>query len=221
MEKPCYKCGQTLEEGIPFCPHCSAPQIRVVVAEPVAPLPVLVTAEAGQAALPAAQTVPVLALPMQWSQALRPCALAALVAIVLGFLHLYLFVVMLSAGFLAVIFYRQPRPGSFVKALTGARLGALSGFLFFIMTSLLAALAAAVPEIRTSMREQFIEYVKNLAASRPGDPQVQALLDQLKTPDGLVSVLVALGVLYFIASVVLAGVGGALGAAVFGRRDRS
>ena len=37
MEQPCYKCGQTVEEGIPFCPHCSAPQIRVVVAEPAPP----------------------------------------------------------------------------------------------------------------------------------------------------------------------------------------
>ena len=36
MEQPCYKCRQLVEEGRPFCPHCGAPQIRVLVAEPVA-----------------------------------------------------------------------------------------------------------------------------------------------------------------------------------------
>ncbi len=222
MEQPCYKCGQTVEEGVAFCPHCSAPQIRVVMAEP-APQPLAFTGAAAtedSEGLPASQTVPVLAVPVRWSQALKPCALAALAATVLGLLHLYPLVVMLSAGFLAVIFYRQARASGPIKVLSGLRLGALGGFLFFVLTSLLAALGAAVPEVRANIREQIIEYVKNVAASRPGDPQIQSLLDQLKTPDGFVGMLVALGVLFFLFSIVLGGLGGALGGFIFGRRDR-
>src|SRR5437660_9980738 len=33
MEHPCHKCGQAVEDGIPFCSHCGAPQIRVAVAD--------------------------------------------------------------------------------------------------------------------------------------------------------------------------------------------
>src|ERR1700726_4801865 len=132
MEQSCYKCRQAVEEGTAFCPHCSAPQIRVVIAEPAAPLAYAAAGAESQdsTALPASQTVPVLALPMQWSQALRPCALAALVATLLMFLGLNPFVAMFSGGFLSVLFYRQRR-GSMVKAGSGARLGALSGILCF------------------------------------------------------------------------------------------
>ena len=97
-----------VEEGVAFCPQCSAPQIRVVIAEPVpAPLAfAAATASQDSEVLPASQTVPVLALPMQWSEALRPCALAALVATLLMFLGLNPFVAMFSGGFLSVLCYR-------------------------------------------------------------------------------------------------------------------
>jgi len=118
MEQPCYKCGQTVEEGIPFCPHCSAPQIRVVIAEP-APQPLAFspasTTSRDSVVLPASQTVPVLALPMQWSQAFKPCALAALVASILMSLGLHPLVAMISVGFLAVVLYRQRQPGIMIK----------------------------------------------------------------------------------------------------------
>lgn len=120
MEQPCYKCGQIVEQGIPFCPHCSAPQIRVVVAEPATPPPLAVKSSQDSDELPASQTVPVLAMPMQWSQALKPCVLAAVVASVLMVLGLNPFVAMAVVGFLAVVFYRQRRPEIMIKAATGA-----------------------------------------------------------------------------------------------------
>jgi hypothetical protein len=218
MENPCYKCGQTVEEGTPFCPHCSAPQIRVVLAEP-APL-ALATASPDAAALPASQTVPVLALPMQWSQALRPCALAALVAVLLIFLRLYPFVSMISAGFLAVVFYRQRRPGTMIKAATGARIGALSGLLWFAMLSILGALVVLVlrkgPELRNGIITTFQD-----AASQTADPNMLALLERAKTPEGFEALILASLVLAFLAAIVLGALGGALGAAILGRRDKS
>ncbi len=127
MEQSCYKCRQAVEEGTAFCPHCSAPQIRVVIAEPAAPLAYAAAGAESQdsTALPASQIVPVLALPMQWSQALRPCALAALVASLLMSLGLNPFVAMFSVGFLAVVFYRQSQRGIMIKTSSGAALGAL------------------------------------------------------------------------------------------------
>ncbi len=222
MEQPCYKCGQTVEEGVPFCPHCSAPQIRVVVAEP-APQPLALataTTSQGSEALPASQTVPVLALPMQWSQAVKPCALAALVASLLMYLGLHPFVAMASVGFLAVVFYRQRRPGIMVKAAAGAGLGAMAGLLWFAMSSIVEALVVIFLHKGPELRNALIAKIQEVA-SQTSDPQVLAMFERAKTQSGLEFLMLAGLVFAFLASIVLGGLGGALGGAILGRRDRS
>jgi hypothetical protein len=218
MEQPCYKCGQTVEEGIPFCPHCAAPQIRVVVAEP-APPPLAIAAETMQGVLPASQTVPVLALPMQWSQALKPCVLAGVVASGLMLLGLHPFVAMVCVGFLAVIFYRQSRPEIMLKAKTGAGLGALAGLLWFAMSSVIEALVVLVfhkgAELRTALLTKIQE-----AASQTSDPQILAMFERFKTQAGLEFLMIAGLICAFLASIALGGLGGALGGAILGRRRR-
>jgi hypothetical protein len=223
MEQPCYRCGQTVDEGIPFCPHCSAPQIRVMIAEPVpAAAPMADVAVPAQAeALPASHTVPVLALPMSWSDALRPCALAALVALVLVFLRLYPFVAMGCAGFLAVLFYRQRKPDRLINPRVGARLGILSGFLFFGAIALLLTLISTGQDFRAKLSAQILESAQQFAAAHPGYPEVQAAIEQLKTPEGMVRTLVTGCILFLVFSLLLAAVGGALGGAILGRRDKT
>lgn len=222
MEQPCYKCGQAVDEGIAFCPHCAAPQIRVIIAEPAPPPTVLATDETSHTSgvLPGAQSVPVLALPMKWSQSLRPCALAALVASLLMYLGLNPFVAMLSVGFLAVVFYRQRRPRMMIKTMAGAGLGALSGLLWFAMSSVLEVLIVIFlhkgPEIRAALLTKIQE-----AASKTSDPQVLSVFERFKTPGGIEFLMLAGLVLAFLASIVLGGLGGALGGAILGRRDRS
>jgi hypothetical protein len=222
MEQSCYKCGQTVEEGIPFCPHCSAPQIRVVIAEPAPPPLAFATATASQdaAVLPASETVPVLALPMQWSQAVKPCALAALVALLLMYLGLHPFVAMFSVGFLAVVFYRQRRPESMIKATTGARLGALSGVLWFAMTSIMEALIVIFLHKGAEFHNALTEKLQQLS-SQTSDPQLLAMFARFKTPGGFEFLMLMSLVFAFLASIVLGGLGGALGSAVLGRRQRS
>ena len=223
MEQLCYKCGQAVEEGVAFCPHCSAPQIRVVVAE----LMPINTASADTAAqlpgaggIPASRTVPVLAVPMQWSQAVKPCALAALVASLLMSLGLNPFVAMLSVGFLAVVFYRQRQPGTAIKPGVGARLGALSGVLWFAISSILETLVVIFLHKAPEIRNELIARIEQ-AASRTSDPQTLAVFDRLKTPGGL-EFLMVFGLLFaFLASLVLAGLGGALGGTLFNRRDKT
>ncbi|MFZ0731447.1 MAG: hypothetical protein WAM79_03890 [Candidatus Sulfotelmatobacter sp.] len=223
MEQSCYKCGQLVEEGRPFCPHCAAPQIRVLVPEPVAAAVPYAEADAlpqSPRDLPASQTVPVLALPMSWSDALKPCALAALVATVLMGLGLHPFVAMLSVGFLAVVFYRQSRPGIAIKPAGGARLGAISGLLWFAMSAVLEATVVLFlhkgPEVQKGLRD-----VIEQAASRTSDPQAVAMFTWFKTAQGLQVLMICAIVFSFIAAIVLGAVGGALGGTIFGRRNKS
>lgn len=223
MEQPCYKCGQVLDEGRPFCPHCGAPQIRVLIAEPATAGAFAdgATSASLPAALPASETVPVLAVSGPWSQALKPCALAAIVTTVLMFLGLHPLVAMFSAGFLAVVFYRQARSGVAMSAGSGGKLGALGGFFCFALLALLVAFAAMVPDLRTKFREGIIENAEKWAAAHGGDAQVQAALEQMKTPEGFIMMMILGGILLLVCSIVLGVLGGALGGGIFGRRDRS
>jgi len=222
MEQSCYKCRQAVEEGTAFCPHCSAPQIRVVIAEPAAPLAYAAAGAESQdsSALPASQIVPVLALPMHWSQALRPCALAALVASLLMSLGLNPFVAMFSVGFLAVVFYRQSRRGIMIKTSSGAALGALGGLLWFAMSSIFEALVVIFLHKGPELRNELLAKIQQ-AASQTSDPQVQGVFERFKTQGGLEFLMLA-GLLFaFLASIILGGLGGALGATILGRREKS
>lgn len=222
MEQLCYKCRQVVEEGIPFCPHCSAPQIRVVIADP--PLsPAFAAAAASQesAPMPASKTVPVLALPMQWSQTVRPCALAALVASVAMILKLVVpLIAVLGAGFFAVALYRRNNPGVMVRASSGARLGGLCGFLCSAITAVLGALRVAVLREGEQIRHTMLEIVQQ-NAPRYSDPKYQPALEFLRSPAGLVFMMVFLLIVTFLIFLILGTLGGALGGTILGRRDRS
>lgn len=224
MEQACYKCGQSVEEGRPFCPHCMAPQIRVLVAEPVlapASFAEPATATRASADLPASETVPVLAVPTSWSQAVKPAASAAVLGTILMVLGLYPIVAILIMGFLAALFYGQSHPGSAMKPTIGIRLGALSGLFSSGFITLVTALGTLIPEVRDKFHEQTLEYVRNAAASQPSNPQLQGLLEHLKTPEGFVLVVVAFAVVFVTLAIVLSSLGGALAAAILGRRKRS
>lgn len=224
MEQPCYKCGQTVEQGTPFCPHCSAPQIRVVIAEP-APQPLAFSAAAtisqDSDVLPASQTVPLLALPMQWSQTLKPCALAALIAAVAMVLKLVApLIAVIGAGFLAVAFYRRNSPGVMVRAGAGARLGALCGAFCSAMTAVLGSMRVAFLHEGDQIRRVLLEAVQQTAARYP-DPQFQPTLDFMRSSGGMVFMMAVLLVFALLAFLLLGTLGGALGGVVLGQRERS
>jgi hypothetical protein len=221
MEQPCYKCGQGVEEGVTFCPHCAAPQIRVMVAEPTA------TAVSGAAAdvlppasvFPASETLPGLAVPMHWSQALKPCALAALVASILLSLGLNPFVAMLCVGFLAAVFYRQGHPGIPIRPGTGARLGAIGGLLWFAMSSILEALVVLFFHKGAEVRQNLLQVIDQ-AASRTNDQEVLAVFSRLKTPQGLEVLMIVGLATVLVAAVILGTLGGALAGTIFGRKNQ-
>jgi len=170
--------------------------------------------------LPASETVPVLAVPTGWSEAFKPCALAAVVASVLMGLGLNPLVAMVSVGFLAVIFYRQGRPTAVIRAASGARLGALSGLLWFAMSAVLEVLVVLIlrkgPEV-----QKFLSDAIEQAAKRTSDPQTLAMFERFKTPQGHDFLLLFFLVMGFFTAIILAAIGGALCGAILGRRNKS
>jgi hypothetical protein len=157
-----------------------------------------------------------LAVPMHWSQALKPCSLAAGIASLLMLLGLNPFVGMLSVGFLAVIFYRQSSPQASIRPGTGARLGALSGLLCFAMASIVEAALVLVLHKGAEIRNALLTAV-NQAAARTSDPQALAVFNHFKSAEGL-EFLMIFGLLFgLVAAIVLASISGALGGAVLGR----
>jgi hypothetical protein len=221
MDHPCYKCAQLVEDGVPFCAHCGAPQIRVSI--PDLSLGTITSgAEAvaqGSSALPVSGNVSLPYLPTRWAATLQPCALAALISVFLIALGLNPFVAMLGAGVLAVTFSRRRNPEMPIKAGPGARLGAICGLVCFAMSATVEALVVVVlhkgPEVRNAMLQ-----VIQQAATKSNDPQVVAALDYFKSPPGMAVLLLFALVSAFFASIILGSIGGALAGAFFGRDQR-
>lgn len=157
---------------------------------------------------------------MRWSQAIKPCALAAVVASVLMLLGLNLLVAMFSVGFLAVVFYRQGQPGLPVKAWAGARLGALSGLLWFATSCILVAVKVLAMQQGAEVRKGLLEAITQ-AASRTSDPQLLAVFDRLKTPEGLEFLMIFFLFFGLFAAIVLGAAGGALSGAMLARRKKN
>jgi hypothetical protein len=222
MEHPCHSCRQTVEDGLPFCQHCGAPQIRVVTVEPL--LASESAAAEGQSprdmdAFHTTQHVSQVASAIAWSNALPACALAAAIAAVLMALGLMVpFLAVVGAGFLAVGFYRRRNPGVLIQAGAGARLGAVSGLLCFGMSAVLE-LALAIFHKGALLRDKMFEAMQQ-AASRTTDPQAVAMLEYLKSPAGMSVMIVFVLIFAFVAFVVLSSLGGALGGIVLGRANR-
>jgi hypothetical protein len=222
MDHPCYKCGHSIEDGKAFCSQCGAPQIRVAIAEiPAQPV------AAGDGFSPALvhevdsgfPAVPIPSLPAPWSHAVRPCALAAAVAVGLMFLGLNPFVAALGAGFLAATFSQRRSPGSVIRPATAARLGAFSGLLLFGMSTIAETLVVAVLHKGPEIRSEMMEKVQQAAARYPG-PQGEPFLEFVKSPGGFAFMMVASLVFGLVAFLILGGVGGAISAALVGRRNR-
>jgi hypothetical protein len=221
MDHPCYKCAQLVEDGVPFCAHCGAPQIRVAIPDP-SPGTVSSAAEAaaqGNPVLPGSANAPLAYLPTRWVGTLQPCALAALISVLLIALGLNPFVAMLGAGILAVIFSRRRNPEIVIKAGTGARLGAISGLFCFGMSATLEAIVVAVFHKGPELRNAMLQIIQQTAA-KTNDPQVTAALDYFKSPQGVAVVLLFALVTAFFASIILGSIGGALAGVFLGRRDR-
>jgi hypothetical protein len=205
VEHSCQQCGNTVEDGRPFCPQCRAPQISVKIAIPdseIAPglsshtdqFPSDASVETRLASSHARQAMPGSAMDR---------AVAAHSAIKAGVLGVFIGAIPLIGitltGALAVYFYRR-KSGLILPGALGARLGAAAGLVVFAIGAFFTVVIIA-----SHGQQQFIDFMMTTFqrfGANTADPRIQASLQNLFTPSGQVA--------SFIVTVGFASVGGAL-----------
>ena len=215
MERPCYKCGASVEEGTPFCARCNAPQIRVVGPEPLgapgAAMPQVAIEEyASHAASPPSA--------LEWPQALPSAGIALLVAILITVVSKSTRLAMLAAGFLSVVLYRRRCPATHVTAGMGARLGALTGALGFGVVGVTLALFTVFRSGK-EIHDAFVTYIQQ-AAAQGGDPRLQQVIDLLNTADGFTFIMIFSLIITLVAFTIFSSLGGAISAFLLHRKER-
>ncbi len=219
-----------MEEGVPFCPHCGAPQIRVVLPETA---PELISTPSSDE-LPAA--APVIASspwgppragfaprePIHWNQVWQGALLAGVGAALLSslpFLALGSLLWMLLAGALSVSMYQRRVPSAVVRPGTGMRIGALAGVFAFVITAIMSTVLFATEgdQLRQLMEEQL-----RASMAKAPDPRTQEIMQQfmakLATPEGLATFFLWVMALIAVVFVIFSAAGGALGASLSARR---
>ena len=157
---------------------------------------------------------------LQWSYALPAAALAGLIAAVMMLIPIGAFGLgMLASGALAVMFYRRRNPVANVTPAMGARLGALSGTLGFGIFAIFTAAEMLIFRSGGQLRDALLQAIQQSAA-RSSDPQAQQILEYLKSPQGLLLMMVLGLVVMGLAFLIFSSLGGALAAALLRRKDR-
>jgi hypothetical protein len=219
MEHPCSKCGAMVTDGLPFCPQCKNPQIRVPGFETADPVPGV--AESGEHELSGGigalrKPMPVL-LGVQWHQALPAAAMGGVISILSLILPLAVWGPAYAiGGAAAVLVYRWRARNARLTPAVGAKVGAASGGFGFAFVAIVtvATYVYHSDELRKAMGEAI-----NQMTSRGSDPQAaQQALELLKSQEGL-GFFVAFGLsMLLIIFVIASSVGGALCASWLRRR---
>lgn len=216
MEHPCPKCGATVEDGVPFCKECRAPQIRVVGVEPRSPG----GHDDQEFALRSVERPQSQSSRIRWWRALPGAALAGALSLLLAQIPLAAYgPAFLAGGALSVVFYRRRVKEAQVTPAIGARLGAAGGGFGFLLLAMRAILVLFYQpdELRKAVAARVSQLVSQLAARGYSAEDAPKFLEFLKTPEGFVmfSLLVAL-----VISVVGSSIGGAWYSAWLRKRAR-
>jgi len=207
-----------VEEGVPFCKQCGAPQIRVVGLEPE-PAPTASPVDPSSPVLPppylpsAPPQFPIAGTgTVQWSRALPGAALGGVFSLLAMVIPYAVFgPAFLLGGALAVMFYRKSSGGVAPAPGAGARIGAASGGFGFLYLAVLAVATAVYRS--TEVRDAMLESVSQMAA-RGYDPQKVAQVQELiKSPDGMMLFLSFGLFVMFLIMAVGSSIGGAFYAA--------
>ena len=236
MEHPCYRCQALVDEGIAFCPHCGAPQIRVAAPEESQPStppppPAEFPSPPVQPAFPPEQWSPsgtVYPPPppnaIRWDLAWRGALLAGIGAAILSavpFISVGCCLWMLGAGAISVRLYQRRVPEASVTPGMGMKLGALTGMIAFAVNAAVTVVSFVALRSTGEFRKALDEQMQKQMASNP-DPKVQEMvqrmMDWMTTPQGAATLIVLVLVFMAVMFVVFCGAGGAIGASMFGRR---
>lgn len=237
MEHDCPQCGAPVEDGRPFCAQCHAPQIHVSVRPPTAPVTEPLPPGTPEDAQPPAQPM-VAPRPGRQTQpgaspgqridrraALGAAVLAgALAAVGSAFgVVLLALLCMFAAGGLAVTLYRRRTGYPTLSAWMGAKVGIFAGGWGFGVLAFVNLMQLFSGGHRSEMHKTLGEMMREQVSAAPDDATRQMMqgLTNFMASDHGMAVFVALGLLCLgLCFVVVAGLGGALGATLFGRDDR-
>jgi hypothetical protein len=235
VEHPCHQCHAAIEDGVPFCPKCGAPQIRVVAEdhEPVTdPMPSGTPGEIYPPSPPVYgaqqnwQQITALAPGrIDWRMALPGAAMAGIGAGLLTevpYLSLFSIFWLFLAGGFAVRLY-QKRKGTSVGAKAGAKIGAVAGMFSFAITGISNTMKFVLypGKMRESLQKSMQMSLES--STRNADPQsakmLQDIAHALQTPEGLVLMLGITLAMLFVFLLVLGAAGGA-GFAAMSKRSQ-
>lgn len=211
MVAHCHRCSGALEDDASFCPHCAAPQLRVVPPEE--------TSEA--AATGPVQTFIRDRRTVDWKNIIR---LAVWLSIPVGLIAPFFFPLVIAGPIVLITLYQRRRPGFALDGKSGFRIGTLMGALAAYVSAF--GLAAWQIFERYSLHhgttldaqyaiqvQQFAEATQKTAqTSSMNAQQAKVMLDFILSPDGRVTFAFFSAAVLAFGIVLLAGFGGMLGA---------
>ena len=215
----CHRCSGALEDEAGFCPQCAAPQLLVTLPDE--------TAEALPAAGPGFLRD---RRAIDWRNAFR---IALRIAIPVGILTipLFFFPLIIAGPVLVISLYQRHRPGTLLDGRSGFRIGALTGLLAAYGSAFAIAAwrlieryplhqGAALDREYALTMQQSTAMAQGMAQSTAaGMQQMRAYLSMVLTPDGRAGMTLISTAIIATGTVLLAGVGGVLGARLAGRRS--
>lgn len=218
MELPCYKCGAGVEEGTPFCKHCGAPQIRVLVGPSDAPVIPQISHSAPTTPAEPLRLPVFPSMRVEWARALPAAALGGICSVLSMRIPYAMFgPAFLLGGAIAVLFYSR-RSDRLPTPIAGAQIGAVSGGLIWLFFSIIMVSTLVYwPEM---LRKQMLDNMAQMAGHGYDPQRTQQIGDLLKTQAGLTAFVVFGVILLFVVFVAGSSIGGALCAAWLAKRSR-
>jgi hypothetical protein len=153
---------------------------------------------------------PALPSALEWAYVLPSAGIALLVATFIIVVSKSTGLGMFAAGFLCVMLYRRRCPATHITAGMGARLGAVTGALGFGVVAAFLALWTAFRSGK-EIHDAFLNYIQQ-NVSQSSDPRMQQVLDLFNTPEGFIFVMTFSLIVTFVAFMIFASIGGAIGA---------
>ncbi len=220
MEILCHHCNAAVEEGVPFCPRCDSPQIRVNGAPDASALPpegisgakAPYSPPANWQGAPPYEAGALSPGRIRWKIALPGAILTGTLAGIVSIRFGILVVLLIPLAAATTVQLYRRRTGELVTPGMGAKLGGLAGLFSYLV------LAAAIVLIFVFSSETLQTELQRQMATRPLDAQQAEVMRRLiGTPDGR-AFLCTLMVAFMLPFVeILATLGGALGAVLFGK----
>jgi hypothetical protein len=210
MVAHCHRCSGALEDDASFCPHCAAPQLRVVPPE-----------EAGEPASGAVHTFVRDRRSIDWRSVIR---LALWIAIPVGLIAPVFFPLVIAGPIVLISMYQRRQPGTPLNGKAGFRIGTLLGLLAAYISAFGLAgwqlleryslhQGSALDAQFAIQVQQSAEATQRMAqANSMNAQQARAMLDFFLSPDGRVTYTFFYTAVLAFGIVLLAGLGGMLGA---------